>query len=358
MRDVPVLHWVLAAEAVRDVWVVADAISLRRVRAEDRQAVADLRSEDEAGQPRRLGSQDRVELVHPGLGEALRREPHLRLRMELPEAGGLLLEKRHQVLRLCVTGISAGHEDRVDARQFREDLRPFLQRELDLFGIAVVLVERGIPDPHVLRVLVREARHLHHHVHLRQRKMRAVGGIVRSGWDELNRVRAEDREIADVLLPHRHVPRVVGVGLRAIAELMAAQRDLRGRDDVEAGGNSDGAALHAQLAQQSSDAEEHAAGVRAKDEHGRRTASSRVERDAVSFASRCSGGGRSSQSCAGPSRSGRERSDGDRRNRGGRPLGGDRHADVRALRDLFDEDPDGGALLEVEAWRASRWSRG
>ena len=154
--------------------------------------------------------------------------------MELAKAGRLLLEQRHQVLRLRVAGIAAGHEDGVDARQLREHLRPLLQRELDLFWIAVVLVERGIPDPDVLRILVGKTRHLHHHVDLRQREVRAVGGVVRPGRNQLDRVRAEDREVADVLLPHRHVPRVVGVGFRPVAELMAAQSDLWGRDDVEA----------------------------------------------------------------------------------------------------------------------------
>ena len=70
-------------------------------------------------------------------------------------------------------------------------------------------------------------RHLDHHVHLRQREVRAVGGIVGARRDQLDGVGAEDREVADVLLPHRHVPRVVGVGLRPVAELMAAERDLR-----------------------------------------------------------------------------------------------------------------------------------
>ena len=189
VRDVPVLHGILAAQAVRDVGVAADAVALRHVRAQHRQAVAHLRAEDDAGQPCRLGLEDRVELVHPGLREALRRHPHLRLRVELAQAGGLPLEQRHQVLRLRVPGIAARDEDRVDARQLREDFRPFLERELDLLRIAVVLVQRRVPDPDVLPVLVGDARHLHHHVDLRQREVRAVrphrrsaAGSARSRW--------------------------------------------------------------------------------------------------------------------------------------------------------------------------------
>ena len=88
---------------------------------------------------------------------------------------------------------------------------------------------------------------------------------------------AEDREVADVLLPHRHVPGVVGVGLRAVAELMAAERDLRRRDDGERGWDAQRAARHAQLAQQPSDAEEHASRVGAEHEHRRGAAAAGVD---------------------------------------------------------------------------------
>ena len=77
--------------------------------------------------------------------------------MVLAQARRLPLEQRHQVLRLRVPGIAARDEDGVDARQLREDLGPLLERELHLLRIAVVLVERGIPDPHVLPVLVGDA---------------------------------------------------------------------------------------------------------------------------------------------------------------------------------------------------------
>ena len=53
------------------------------VRTQDRQAVAHLRAEYDPSEPRGLGLEDSVELVHPFFGEPLRREPHLRVRMVL-----------------------------------------------------------------------------------------------------------------------------------------------------------------------------------------------------------------------------------------------------------------------------------
>jgi len=98
--------------------------------------------------------------------------------MVFAQVHGLLLEQRHQMPRFSVTGISARHEHGVDAREFREHIRPLLEREVDLLRIPIVLVERRIPYPDVLPVFVCDARHFHHHLHLRKRKVRAVGGVV------------------------------------------------------------------------------------------------------------------------------------------------------------------------------------
>src|SRR6476646_7478977 len=135
MGDVPVLNWILRAEAVSGVRIVADAVSLRHLRAQSRRAVANLGAEDDAGEPLGLLLQNLVELVHPLLGEALRRHPHLKLWMESVQARRLLFQQRHEMPRFGVTGIPAWDEDGVDARQFRQNVSPFFQRELDLLRI-------------------------------------------------------------------------------------------------------------------------------------------------------------------------------------------------------------------------------
>ena len=133
--DVPVLHRVLAAQAVRDVRIPADAVPLRHVRAQHGQAVAHLRPEDDPGQPRGLGLEDAVELVHPRLREALRRHPHLRRRVVLVKARRLPLEQRHQVLGLRVAGIAARDEDRVQAGSFDNTSAHSLTAESTCWGL-------------------------------------------------------------------------------------------------------------------------------------------------------------------------------------------------------------------------------
>ena len=127
------------------------------------------------------------------------------------------------------------------------------------------------------------------HVDLRQRKVRTVGGVVGSRWDEFNGVGAEDSEIADVLFPHRNIPRVVRVRLRPIAKLMAPQRDLRSGDDREVSRRLQIAARHPQLTEQAADAEEHSALIRSKREHGWTAPGGRVDHNEVSLAAGCSG---------------------------------------------------------------------
>ena len=99
------------------------------------------------------------------------------------QAGRLTLEHRQKMLRLGVSWIASWNEDRIDTRQFFEYVRPLVERELHLLRIAVVGVQRRIPDPDVHAVLVRDARHLTHHVDLGQRKMRTVSGVVRPRRD-------------------------------------------------------------------------------------------------------------------------------------------------------------------------------
>src|SRR5262245_27358598 len=181
------------------------------------------------------------------------------------EVLGLLFQQRHQKFRLRVAGVAAGDQDRVNARQLFEDLAPFIQSELDCFRIAVIPIERRIPNPYVQPIFIADARYADHRVDLWQWKMRTVGGVIGTRRNQLNGVRAKDGQVAYVLLPHRQRPAVVGIGLRAIAELMPAQRVFRRRNDVEAVGQGDLALRHPQRAQQAADAEEYAARVIASD---------------------------------------------------------------------------------------------
>ena len=102
-----------------------------------------------------------------------------------------------------------------------------------------------------------------------QREMRAVGVVVGPGRNQLDGVGAEDGQVADVPLPLRQVPAVVGIGLGAVAELMAAEGIPRARFDLERRRQQDAALGRPQLAEQPADAEEHAACVVAGDEDGR-----------------------------------------------------------------------------------------
>ncbi len=205
------------------------------------------------------------ELLHPGRVEALRGDPHGGFGVILAQVGGLLFEQGHQVARLGVSGVAAGDEDGVDAGELPEDLAPFAERRLDGGGLRVVGVHGGIPDPAFEAVLLGEARHLDHHLHGREGKVRAIGGIVGAGRNELDGVGAEDGEVADVAFPHRDAPGVVGIGLGAVAQLMAAQGVFGRGLNIERAGEGDRIAAHFEGAQQAADAEEDAAFVVADD---------------------------------------------------------------------------------------------
>ena len=134
----------------------------------------------------------------------------------------LLLNQRQQPGRRRIARIAARHQDGVDARQHGKDLPPIPYRLLDRSLRAVCRFHGRIPDPHLEPVAVGNPRHLHHHLGRRQRKMGAVRKIVGDRRNKLDCVRPEDRQFADVLIPHRHRPAVVGVRLGPVAELMSA----------------------------------------------------------------------------------------------------------------------------------------
>ena len=57
--------------------------------------------------------------------------------------------------------------------------------------------------------------------------MRTLIGVVRTRRNQFDRVYAEDRQVADVLVEHLDRERVVGIHLGTISELMAAQLQAR-----------------------------------------------------------------------------------------------------------------------------------
>ncbi len=246
---------------MRDVRIIAYRIFPGRRVAELIEAQANLRAVHNAGEPRRLVLEDGEKLVHPRAGEALRRDPHLRLRVILLEVRGLLFQQGHQLGRLRVTGVAAGDEDGIDARQLLENLAPFLERMGDRLRIAVVRVQGGIPDPHVEAILIGQPGHADHHLHRRQREMGAVGRVVGARRNQLDGIGAEDGEIADVLLPHRQRPAVEAVRLGPIAELMPAQGNLWNGGNANIGRQRGPVFRQLHLAQEIADTEEDAAGI-------------------------------------------------------------------------------------------------
>src|SRR5678815_2290153 len=98
--------------------------------------------------------------------------------------------------------------------------------------------------------------------------MWAVRIIVRTGRYQFNGIAPEDSEIAEVLLPDTKIPGIVGITFRAIPELMASQGIIGGSGYFEVVRQSNEGGTHFQFAEQSSDAEQHAARVIADDEHG------------------------------------------------------------------------------------------
>src|SRR5260370_6477756 len=102
--------------------------------------------------------------------------------------------------------------------------------------------------------------------------MRTIPGVVGARWNEFDGIRAEDNEIADVLLPESEVPAVVRVGLRAIAELMAAERIFGGAGDFEVVRQCYAITAHAQFAQKATDTKQESAGIVAKNDDCRRGA--------------------------------------------------------------------------------------
>ena len=54
--------------------------------------------------------------------------------------------------------------------------------------------------------------------------MYAVETVIRARRDEFDGICAKDRHVAHILIPSGQVPAIIGIGLVAIADLVAAQR--------------------------------------------------------------------------------------------------------------------------------------
>ena len=278
----------------------------------------------------------------------LRRDPHLRLGVKAMQVGRLFFQERQEDRRVGVAGVAAGDEDGVDPRQLLEDVGPFVEGRLHGRGLGVVGIHRRVPDPDVEPVLVQQPRHLDHHLHLRQWEMRAVGRVVGARRQQLDRVGAEDRQVADVLLPHRHRPGVVRIRLRAIAELMSAQAVLRSAGDVQNSRDEHPPPGDSQLAQQPTDAEQHSARIVAGDHDDWRFG--------VDDAKAITLGGVETRQFGhlvlGHHVVGEPRwTDEDDRSGLFRPAVRHRPAELRAFFDLLDQHPDGLRLGSGQAFR-------
>ena len=210
--------------------------------------------------------------------------------MILLQVGRLFLQKSQQVLGLGVTRVAAGDEHGIDARKAAEDFAPFLERRLHRRRVCVIRIHRRIPDPALEAVLLRETRHFHHHLHGRKREVRAIGRIVGTRRNQLDGVGAEDRQVAYVAFPLRHVPPVVGVSLGPVAQLVAAQGVLRRGLNIQRARQGDRIAAHFECAQQAAHAEQNSALVIAHDLYAGRPAV--VEgAQAISFRGQLGAGG-------------------------------------------------------------------
>ena len=112
--------------------------------------------------------------------------------------------------------------------------------------------------------------------------MGAVGVIIRTRRDQFDGITTEHDQVADVLLPARHIPGVIGIGLGPVTELVPAQAVARNRRDAEIFVQCGDPWPHAQDAQEAANPEQDAPGVITNDEdHGRVFSS--LDADAVTF---------------------------------------------------------------------------
>ena len=172
--------------------------------------------------------------------------------------------------RRRVARIASRNKHRVDPGKLPEDLAPFFQRKLHCRRVRVVLIHGRVPDPDIQVVVGQKLRHPDHHLHGRQRKVRAVRIVIRARRDQLDGVGAEHHEVPDILLPHRQRPGIVRVRLRSVSQLMPPKRKARRGGDIRTVRQGDATPFHVQRAQQAPHAEQDSSGIAADDEDDRR----------------------------------------------------------------------------------------
>ena len=241
------------------------------------------------------------------------------------QACGDVGQVRHDQRRRVIAGVAAGQEDRIESRQVGKHRVERLERLRPPCRILQIEVRR-CPQPVLDVVLLADGAEASIHRLARDRHQRADAGVLER--DVLDGVAAEQRDLADVLVELRVGPAVVGVRVMAVAELMAADGVPRRRLDVDGGIERRGSPAPRERAEQSSDAEERAAGVGAEDPDDRPSLA-RAGHQAIGF-----------------------RSHGDRRHRRapfGRGADSNRHRDT-LRRPLVARRPDEtGALLDLFA---------
>ena len=272
--DVPVGDRVLAAEAVRDVGVVADRVPRRHGLPQLGQAHPHLRPEDDAAQPRRLGLQEREELVEPLGREALRRDPHLGLRGGT--GGGSPPASPAAPCRYfgCVwPGSPPGTKTASIRGSLRKTSPHSSSADATVFGVGVIRVHRRIPDPDVQAVIVGRSSTC-------RSSSRSAGG----GSAGCRRRRPTGAGSARWRWCRRgpgrgcSAPTAAGPRRRTSWSWADSRADGRGADTrgAEASSIRSGSAtlpgFIRSVAQQPADAEEDAAGIAAGDQHRRGTA--------------------------------------------------------------------------------------
>src|SRR5262249_47402973 len=142
-----------------------------------------------------------------------------------------------------------------------EYLCPFVQRCFDRLRIGIVTVQRREPNPDIQAVGISKGRHSHHHFRGRQWKMRTVGSIIRTRRYQFDSIASENSEIAEILLPDGHIPRIIRIALGTIAELVTTQGIFWRAREIQTICQSHVASLHVQFTQESSDAKQYASRI-------------------------------------------------------------------------------------------------
>ena len=164
--------------------------------------------------------------------------------------------------------IARGDENRVQIRDLREN--PLALRDLRLHDrrVVVVLAHVRVPHPHVHAVSVHGAGKVQHHVKRIAREERGVERVVRARGQQLDRVRAEEQQVADVAVEVLKVPRRAGVLLVAVGELVPTKLIARRQRKIrKLRRRAKDAVLQVELAQHVRHAVQAAAPVPARDGH-------------------------------------------------------------------------------------------